>query len=61
VTNEVILQVANADLPFGGVGESGYGRYHGFVGFKEFSNAKSCMIKNPTNFYPLNILKPPFS
>jgi len=31
--NEVVMQIGNADLPFGGVGMSGYGRYHGKSGF----------------------------
>jgi coniferyl-aldehyde dehydrogenase len=33
----------NADMPFGGVGMSGYGRYHGIEGFKQFSNTKGVM------------------
>lgn len=36
--NEATIQVANSHLPFGGVGKSGYGRYHGEAGFKYFSN-----------------------
>ena len=33
-TNECLMQVGNPHLPFGGVGFSGQGRYHGFEGFK---------------------------
>jgi acyl-CoA reductase-like NAD-dependent aldehyde dehydrogenase len=47
VTNEIIMQDGNLDLPFGGVGQSGYGRYHGYEGFKSFSNMKSMLIKSP--------------
>lgn len=36
--NDVVMHVAQEDLPFGGVGHSGYGNYHGKEGFKEFSN-----------------------
>lgn len=38
VVNDAVLQMANHHLPFGGVGSSGYGRYHGISGFKNFSN-----------------------
>lgn len=38
VTNETLFQMVNPNLPFGGVGQSGYGRYHGIEGFKAFSN-----------------------
>jgi len=32
--NDTLFHLLNSDLPFGGVGASGYGRYHGFEGFK---------------------------
>ena len=38
--NEAILQVAQHDLPFGGVGESGMGHYHGYEGFITFSKLR---------------------
>ncbi|OUD08573.1 coniferyl aldehyde dehydrogenase [Marivivens niveibacter] len=38
--NSTILHVAQDDLPFGGVGESGIGAYHGIEGFRRFSHAK---------------------
>jgi len=43
--NEVILQVAVWDLPFGGVGASGMGAYHGKYTFDTFSNLKSVLKK----------------
>lgn len=43
--NDVIMHAANYSLPFGGVGQSGVGRYHGKAGFDEFSNFKSLLIK----------------
>jgi aldehyde dehydrogenase (NAD+) len=43
--NEVILQVAVWDLPFGGVGGSGMGAYHGKYTFDTFSNQKSVLKK----------------
>lgn len=45
VTNECFFQVTNKHLPFGGVGESGMGRYHGVAGMESFSNMKSYMIR----------------
>ena len=39
--NDVLLHVAADDAPFGGIGPSGIGHYHGVEGFREFSHAKS--------------------
>ena len=39
--NDVIMHVAQENLPFGGVGPSGMGAYHGVDGFRNFSHAKS--------------------
>ena len=43
--NEAIMQISNSNLPFGGVGESGIGSYHGESGFKTFSHYKSILEK----------------
>jgi coniferyl-aldehyde dehydrogenase len=54
--NEALLQVGVDDLPFGGIGPSGMGEYHGHEGFLTMSKAKSVLIKgrlNSTKFmYP---------
>lgn len=50
--NECLFQIANSDLPFGGVGNSGYGKYHGLAGFRALSNSKALLIKPALNFYP---------
>ncbi len=54
--NDTISQLFPADLPFGGVGASGYGRYHGRAGFDTFSNMKSVMVRStffdPATRYP---------
>ena len=39
--NDVIMHVAMEDLPFGGIGPSGMGAYHGIDGFRTFSHAKA--------------------
>ncbi|MGE0668464.1 MAG: coniferyl aldehyde dehydrogenase [Sphingomonadales bacterium] len=41
--NDTMLHVAIEDLPFGGVGASGIGAYHGEAGFRTFSHARSVM------------------
>ncbi|KAG0558470.1 hypothetical protein KC19_10G030700 [Ceratodon purpureus] len=46
VTNDCILQFVVPDLPFGGVGESGTGAYHGKASFDSFSHRKSVLLKN---------------
>ncbi|MBU9763812.1 aldehyde dehydrogenase family protein [Mycobacterium sp. TNTM28] len=57
VVNQLLLQVATAKMPFGGVGPSGMGAYHGRFGFEEFSHRKTVLTK-PTRpdltamFYP---------
>ncbi|MQL84887.1 hypothetical protein Taro_017404 [Colocasia esculenta] len=43
--NETALHVANPDLPFGGVGESGMGAYHGKFSFDTFSHKKGVLIR----------------
>ncbi|WP_167613392.1 aldehyde dehydrogenase [Maribellus sediminis] len=45
--NDTILHIANHDLPFGGVGTSGNGKYHGKQSFLAFSNQRS-VITTPT-------------
>jgi coniferyl-aldehyde dehydrogenase len=39
--NDTLLQFMQESLPFGGVGESGMGRYHGFEGFVTMSNQRA--------------------
>jgi len=47
--NDAAIQVAQDDMPFGGVGPSGMGHYHGHEGFLTFSKAKSVLIKGKMN------------
>jgi aldehyde dehydrogenase (NAD+) len=44
--NDVMAHYANPMLPFGGVGASGFGRYHGRAGFDAFSNLKSVLSRS---------------
>jgi aldehyde dehydrogenase (NAD+) len=43
--NEALMHIANSRLPFGGVGNSGIGSYHGEAGFRTFSHYKSILEK----------------
>jgi aldehyde dehydrogenase (NAD+) len=43
--NEAIMHIANGNLPFGGVGASGLGNYHGEAGFRAFSHYKGILDK----------------
>ena len=43
--NDTIIHLASTSLPFGGVGESGMGSYHGYNGFKAFSHFKGIVDK----------------
>ncbi|MFT4801226.1 MAG: aldehyde dehydrogenase (NAD+) [Flavobacteriaceae bacterium] len=44
--NDAVMHIANSKLPFGGVGNSGIGSYHGEAGFKSFSHYKSILDKS---------------
>lgn len=43
--NDTLLHLATSNMPFGGVGESGMGCYHGKAGFEEFSHLRSVVDK----------------
>lgn len=49
--NDAIMHITNHHLPFGGVGESGIGSYHGEAGFQTFSHYKS-ILEKPLRFEP---------
>jgi coniferyl-aldehyde dehydrogenase len=56
--NDTVLQVVQPDIPFGGVGPSGMGHYHGHEGFLTLSKAKGVFDK--PHFNPARILYPPY-
>ena len=58
--NDVISHIQMEDLPFGGVGPSGMGSYHGYDGFKEFSHAKAVYKQTKLNLMKLAGLVPPY-
>jgi len=57
--NDTILHLANPNLPFGGVGESGVGSYHGIFGFKAFSHERAVMRQSRASMAPM--LAPPYT
>jgi coniferyl-aldehyde dehydrogenase len=56
--NETMLHFAVDDIPFGGVGPSGIGAYHGFEGFETFSHKKGVFIQSRLN--AAGLLSPPY-
>jgi len=59
VINETVSQHAIPSLPFGGVGESGIGAYHGKWGFDAFSHLKA--VLNKTTWFDIDVRYPPYS
>ncbi|AGZ33103.1 MAG: coniferyl aldehyde dehydrogenase [Pseudomonas sp.] len=56
--NDTLLHVAQDDLPFGGIGPSGMGHYHGLEGFQTFSKAKAVLAKQRLN--TARLIYPPY-
>jgi aldehyde dehydrogenase (NAD+) len=60
--NDTIVHIATTNMPFGGIGNSGMGSYHGYEGFKTFSHYKSILKKSnrpdiPIRYQPYTPLK----
>jgi coniferyl-aldehyde dehydrogenase len=56
--NDCLFHVGQVALPFGGLGPSGMGRYHGFDGFQAFSHKKGVFFQS--RWSPLGLLRPPY-
>ncbi|MGM3386596.1 coniferyl aldehyde dehydrogenase [Stutzerimonas stutzeri] len=56
--NDTLLHVAQHDLPFGGIGPSGMGQYHGREGFQTFSKAKGVLARQ--RFNATRLIYPPY-
>ena len=56
--NDTVMHLGNENLPFGGVGNSGMGSYHGKTGFETFSHLKSVLLKS--SCFNVDLLKPPY-
>ncbi|XOV88326.1 MAG: aldehyde dehydrogenase family protein [Pseudomonadota bacterium] len=58
--NDVVMHVAMEDLPFGGVGPSGMGSYHGYDGFRTFSHAKAVYSQSGLVSRLASAMRPPY-
>ncbi|NWU99679.1 AL3B1 dehydrogenase, partial [Upupa epops] len=59
--NDTLMQVTLTSLPFGGIGSSGLGKYHGKFTFDTFSHRRGCLHRS-MGLEPLNALRyPPYS
>jgi len=57
--NDAVMHITNPHLAFGGVASSGFGSYHGYAGFKDFSHFKS-ILEKPFGLEP-NFKYPPYN
>jgi aldehyde dehydrogenase (NAD+) len=57
--NTTVVHFSHSELPFGGVGESGVGNYHGEYGFRTFSHERSVLRQGPVSF--LHYFFPPYT
>ena len=58
--NDVIFHISAEELPFGGIGPSGMGAYHGFDGFRTFSHARAVYRQPRIDIARLAGFKPPY-
>lgn len=58
--DDVIFHVSQEELPFGGIGPSGMGAYHGEAGFRTFSHARSIFHQSRLDVAKLAGMKPPY-
>lgn len=59
VINDCVLHFLHNNLPFGGVGNSGTGKSHGYYGFLAFSHEKG-VLKQRVGFNNVTLLRPPY-
>jgi aldehyde dehydrogenase (NAD+) len=60
VINHTLIHFFQVNLPFGGVGQSGIGKGHGFFGFQAFSNARA-VLEQKTRLSPIELMFPPYT
>ena len=58
--NDIILHYVQEDLPFGGIGASGMGAYHGPEGFRTMSHARAIYSQTMIDVLPIIGARPPF-
>jgi len=60
VVNHALIHFFQLSLPFGGVGQSGMGKGHGFAGFQAFTNERG-VLEQRTRFSPIQLMFPPYT
>lgn len=60
IVNDVVMHVGVTSAPFGGIGQSGNGSYHGFNSFKAFTHERTVMEQKFFNEFALNSRYPPY-
>lgn len=58
--NDSVIHLTNPNLPFGGVGESGLGNYHGYFGFRAFSHEKAVLRQSWMGKF-MRLIYPPYT
>jgi coniferyl-aldehyde dehydrogenase len=58
--DDVVMHVSMEDLPFGGIGPSGMGAYHGLDGFRTFSHGRAVFRQSRIDVAKLGGLRPPY-
>ncbi|CAN3359283.1 fatty aldehyde dehydrogenase Hfd1p [Diutina catenulata] len=61
IVNDCLLHVALVNAPFGGVGNSGIGAYHGFHSYKAFTHERTTIEQKLWNEFMLKVRYPPFN
>ncbi|KAK2188091.1 hypothetical protein NP493_144g04007 [Ridgeia piscesae] len=59
--NDVLMHTSLCTLPFGGLGESGFGAYHGKFTFDTFTHLKSCMVRKQNLEKLMDVRCPPYT
>ena len=59
VVNNCLIHLTNPNLPFGGVGASGFGSYHGRYGFETFSHARAVLTQGRSRIG--HLFHPPYA
>ena len=59
--NDALVHVLNCDLPFGGVGTSGMGSYHGKFSIDAFSHTRAVLRKDDRSIFDVPIRYPPYT
>lgn len=61
VINDVVFHFLNHFIPFGGIGSSGQGGYHGFYSFEVFSHRRGIVRRDDSDLFDLSIRYPPYT